>query len=178
MRREGDSGSIVKDVSPTVVQSTRKTSKGGKTDKTPPKPLDDSAFASMALSPEEYATFCMAIQDLSDLADQGLWHIGLDTDPDVPDRFGNPGVEIWHMESKEVKKVADLFMVLGKQRPEVYKMMRAVNQSHAYLQAGLIVGSRFFQTGMRLFEVGVNFRMSKAAWTQTVNRGLQNATQQ
>ncbi|MHB1669089.1 hypothetical protein [Thiomonas sp.] len=123
-----------------------------------------------ALSREEQEVFCFALMELSDMAYQGLWHLGLDTDADIPDREGYPGLPIWHMDESEAQKVCGSFMVLGKHRPEVFKAMRAINAAHSHLQAGLIVGSRFFETGIRLFETGINFRLSKTAWTQSVKR--------
>lgn len=137
--------------------------------KTPPK-MDQAG-----LTAEEQANFVMALMELSELADNGIWYLGVDTDPDVPDIKGNPGIPIWSMTQKEAQKVTQSFMVMGKIRPEVYKAMRAVTEAHFHLQAGLILGSRFFQTGVALFQTGINFRMSKAAWTnQIVKAAKQN----
>ena len=116
----------------------------------------------------------MALMELSELADNGLWYLGLDTDPDVPDAKGQDGVPIWTMSKKEAEKVTSSFLVMGRVRPEVFKAMRAVTEAHAHLQAGLIVGSRFFQTGVMLFQTGINFRMSKAAWKKQVDRMVPN----
>lgn len=169
MRKEADQGSVVsKPEAARVVQSSRNKPKPESPKS--PAPKLDNLFDNMALTAEEIETFVQAICDLAELLDTGLWHVGLDTDPSVPDREGNPGVPIWQMTQREAKKVADSFVVLGKHRPELYKAIRAVNQSHAHLQAGLIVGSRFVQTGMRFFEVGFNFRASKFAWAKSINR--------
>ena len=175
MAREAEQGQIVHESwKPTVHQSSRKARAEAPKATAAPKPKADSPglFENIALSGEELANFITALQDLSDMGDAGVWHLGLDTDPNVPDKQGNPGVPIMHMSPKEAQKVADLFMFLGKKRPEVYKAMRAFNQSHVYLQAGLILGSRFWELGMHLFKEGLNFRWSKADWTNTITKEI------
>ncbi len=112
--------------------------------------------------------------ELFDMADSGLWYIGLDTDTDTMDKQGNPGVPIWHLEDeKEARQITKAFLAVAKRRPAMYAAMRALNNAHSYLQAGLILGSRFFETGVRLFETGLNFRMSKKAWEESVQRTIQ-----
>lgn len=132
----------------------------------------DVDMGDQPLTADELAVFIQALQDLSEMTDSGLWYIGLDTDPDVVDRQGYPGVPIWKMDEDEASKVAKSFMALGKRRPEVYKAMRAVNASHDHMQAGLVLGSRLATTFIRLFEMGFNFRMSKAAWQHSVERAI------
>jgi hypothetical protein len=146
----------------------------------PPKkasPVSTDAEGMLTITERE--TFVTALMDLSDMADEGLWHLGVDTDPDVPDRDGNAGVPIWHMDKDEAEKVMHSFLALGKHRPEVFKAMRALNNAHDHLQAGIIVGSRFLETGLRFFESGINFRLSKAAamrqvqnWNNSQDRPL------
>lgn len=161
---------------PKVVQSSRKP-KATAEKPGPKEPKEPKLFDNMPLTKDEMDTFCAALCDLSELADTGLWHIGLDTDSSVPDRQGNPGVPIWTFTMPEARMVADSFVALGKMRPEVYKAMRAVTNSHAHLKAGLIVGSRFATTAIRLFEVGLNFRMSKAAWTRSIQEATKGDNQ-
>ena len=153
---------------PSFATAAAKSKKGSAAKPELPK-LDNAG-----LTQEEQANFVMALMELSELADNGLWYLGLDTDPDVPDAKGNPGDPIWTMTQKEAQKVTASFMVMGKARPEVFKAMRAVTEAHSHLQAGLIVGSRFFQTGVMLFQTGINFRMSKQAWTKQVERVAHN----
>lgn len=125
------------------------------------------------LSSEEEATFTQAIMELFDMADSGLWYIGMDTDSDTSDQDGNPGVPIWHLEDeKEARAITRAFMAVGKRRPAIYASMRALNNAHEYLQAGLILGSRFWETGTRLFKEGINFRTSKPAWEKSVQEHI------
>lgn len=111
--------------------------------------------------------------ELFDMADSGLWYIGMDTDFDTSDQDGNPGVPIWHLEDeKEARAITRAFIAVGKRRPAIYASMRALNNAHEYLQAGLILGSRFWETGTRLFKEGINFRTSKPAWEKSVQEHL------
>lgn len=128
-----------------------------------------------ALSQTEITVFSQALVDFSDLADAGLWHLGLDTDSDMPAMDGNPGVPIWHMDIKEAEIVTNLFITLGKNRPEVYKAMRSVVEAHKYMQAGVILGSRFMETVLRVFETGIQFRISKPMWMKQYMEAKKNA---
>ena len=162
-------GAITREPESTPSTKSAKPAKPGKPapakpGKEPPKLFDT------VLSDAEIATFTQALRELCELADSGIWYLGLDTDPDTPDKDGNPGVPIWRMTEGEAKRVANSFVALGKTRPEVYKAIRALNDAHAHLQAGLILGSRFFETGMRLFQTGINFRISKWGWTQSIQK--------
>lgn len=141
----------------------------------PKRPVSPSSQPALdsPLTAEEEATFTQAVMELFDMADSGLWYVGLDTDPDTMDRKGNPGVPIWHLEdAREARQITKAFLAVGKRRPGMYAAMRALNNAHSYLQAGLILGSRFFETGVRLFQTGLNFRMSKTAWEASVNQTL------
>ena len=122
------------------------------------------------LSISEQGAFVQALTDLSDLMDSGLWYVGLDTDETVPDRKGLPGVPIWHMDENEAKLVMNSFLAMAKHRPEIYKVMRAVNSAHDRFMAGAILGSRFLETGIRFFQDGINLRFSQKAWTADVQR--------
>ena len=135
----------------------------------PVPPADNTS----PLSLEEQATFTFAIMELFDMADTGLWYVGMDTDPDTIDEAGLPGVPIWHLEDeKEARAITRAFVAVGKRRPAINASMRALNNAHEYLQAGLILGSRFWETGTRLFREGINFRTSKPAWEKSVNEHL------
>lgn len=133
---------------------------------------DGKKFGNLPLTGAELDTFNMALIEFSKLTDSAIWHLGLDTDPDVPDMNGNPGVPIWEMDEKEAAKVTGLFLAIGKNRPEVYKAMRSVNIAYDYMLGGMILGSRFYETVIRVFEVGINFRMSKPAWIRSVNEAV------
>lgn len=147
----------------------------GRPPKSPAAPAKTQGLGALAgaFTIEEQSIFVMAIRDMADLIDRGLWHVGLDTDRDVPTIEGYPGIPIWELDEKEAEKVKNLFVALGKMRPEVIAAMRAVNQAHAYMQAGLILGERFLETGIQLFKTGINFRLSQADWTRKVKENLQ-----
>lgn len=126
------------------------------------------------LTNAEKNDFVQAIVDVSSLVDDGLWYLGMDTDPDTPDAEGNPGIPIWTMTSEEAALVANSIYALAKINPVMNKAVRVGIQASKHFQAGVIVGSRFVETMMRIFETGINLRFSRSAWIRSVQKAMES----
>lgn len=136
------------------------------------EPFATQAAKDSPLSKAEQDTFATALQEMFSLLDTGLWHLGLDTDTDMPTRTGEPGEPIWELDDDEAAQLTKSFMALGAKRAQVFVMMRLLNESYYHLLSGLILSSRFLETGIRIFETGINFRLSKTAWQKSIDRTL------
>ena len=112
-----------------------------------------------------------ALQELSGMADVGLWYLGLDTDPDMPTlENGLPGKPIWAMDEDEATILKDALMRHAPKYPAIYRQMRIVNKAYTDLQAGLVLGSRLWETGVELFRQGINLRFSRKKHLEEVDK--------
>lgn len=114
------------------------------------------------LTGEEHDTLVVALMEFSEMFDQGLWHLGWDTDPTMPAADGTgTGVPLFAMERDEAEKVARAFLKRGEQHAQIFVAARAVIAAYNDVEAGIILGSRFFAVVMMFFQEGVNFRLSR-----------------
>ena len=131
----------------------------------PDEPLPPLQPASKdPLTAHERAVFIEAVITVSEMIDEGLWHLGLDSDPEMPDLQGHPGIPIWTMDRDEAEVLTDVLIEQGKRFPVIYGRMRQVIGLYHYLQAGMILASRMMETVLRLFQNGLNMRFSKKAY--------------
>ena len=107
------------------------------------------------------------------MADVGLWYLGLDTDPEMRSLEDNlPGKPIWTMDKDEATILKDALMRHAPKYPAIYRQMRIVNKAYTDLQAGLVLGSRLWETGVELFRQGINLRFSRKQHLEKLDKAF------
>lgn len=126
--------------------------------KSKPSQDDDGLFSYEVLTPIERAMLGVALAQVSDLMDQGLWHLGLETDIDLG---GRP---IWHLDDDEIEILLRTFDSLASRNQEWNHRARQVIVLAHYYQSGMIVASRLWETGVAFYQglaSGFHFRLSR-----------------
>lgn len=108
----------------------------------------------------DWDTFTTAITVASELLDEGLWHLGMDTDPNIG------GASVWALDVHEAEVLVERIFKPRAERSEIVRLVIVtVNTAYGYYEAGLILGSRFAKTVYWAFTEGINVRMmSKERW--------------
>lgn len=129
-----------------------------------------SIVSSEPLTDEEKEDFVAVIQFATSLMDTGLWHIGLDTDPEMPTLDGDMGVPIWAHDEDEARELLDFLLELAPRFPIVNREIRRAVALYHYVKLGLMEGQRLVTTVLMIVQNGINFRLSRGAYLQELER--------
>ena len=121
------------------------------------------------LSEKDWTVFNAALIALSELIDEGLWYVGMDTDPEIG------GMPCFSFEDDEAARVAESFKWIVKKRPEFGKAVLVINETYHHYETGMILGSRFLAIGMHFFQNGINVRFSKRPYIEEMQRMQEEA---
>ena len=121
------------------------------------------------LSEKDWTVFNAALIALSELIDEGLWYVGMDTDPELG------GMPYFSFEDDEAARVAESFKWIVKKRPEFGKAVLVINETYHHYETGMILGSRFLAIGMHFFQNGINVRFSKRPYIEEMQRMQEEA---
>lgn len=134
--------------------------------KAPPAPKKETGQKSVAkdekkqflpLSDIEKENLKAALLMAHELIDAGLWHAGLDTDPELG------GMPIWALDLDELEVVSDFIFAMAEKRPAVNAAARKVIKVYEGWKLGTIYATRVGLTVYAFMTYGFNLRFSKKA---------------
>lgn len=118
---------------------------------------------------KDWLVFKEALTTLSELVDEGLWCVGMDTDPELG------GMPCFAFEEDEAERVAESFKWIVRKRPEFAKAVLIINETYHHYETGMILGSRFLAIGTHFFQHGINVRWSKRPYIEEMQRMAEEA---
>lgn len=147
---------------------------GKKTEPAPPPPPPPTTKTKKKSSPlpptfqplseNEKENLKAAIGLAHSLVDDGLWHAGLETDPELG------GMPIWALDMDELETVADFYFKMAEKRPQLNHAARMVIKVYEGWQVGAIYATRVGLTVYAFMTYGVNLRFSKKPYQQQAKR--------